>query len=157
VDPPIQLGTYVPYYLPVLVVVGLLSWILALRIATPLRDLMRVVDRFGRGELSVRMNSRRRDEFGELGNAFDRMAERIGTLLTAERQLLQDISHELRTPLTRLSFAAELTRTAAAQEGNPSSDRSGRRTSAGNLGRRRSVVDGNGADCTQRSAPGSRR
>jgi two-component system sensor histidine kinase CpxA len=40
------------------------------------------------------------------------MAERIGTLLTAERRLLQDISHELRSPLARLSFAAELTRTA---------------------------------------------
>src|ERR1017187_3866336 len=52
------------------------------------------------------------DEIGELGRAFDRMAERIATLLTAERRLLQDISHELRTPLARLSFAAELTRTA---------------------------------------------
>jgi two-component system sensor histidine kinase CpxA len=40
------------------------------------------------------------------------MAERIETLLTAERRLLQDISHELRTPLARLSFAAELSRTA---------------------------------------------
>jgi two-component system sensor histidine kinase CpxA len=40
------------------------------------------------------------------------MAERIGTLLTAERRLLQDISHELRSPLARLSFAAELARTA---------------------------------------------
>jgi two-component system sensor histidine kinase CpxA len=40
------------------------------------------------------------------------MAERMETLLTAERRLLQDISHELRTPLARLSFAAELSRTA---------------------------------------------
>jgi two-component system sensor histidine kinase CpxA len=36
------------------------------------------------------------------------MAERIGTLLTSERRLLQDVSHELRSPLARLSFAAEL-------------------------------------------------
>jgi two-component system sensor histidine kinase CpxA len=40
------------------------------------------------------------------------MADRIETLLTAERRLLQDISHELRSPLARLSFAAELTKTA---------------------------------------------
>jgi two-component system sensor histidine kinase CpxA len=40
------------------------------------------------------------------------MAERIQTLLTAARRLLQDISHELRSPLARLSFAAELTKTA---------------------------------------------
>jgi two-component system sensor histidine kinase CpxA len=36
------------------------------------------------------------------------MADRIETLLTAERRLLQDVSHELRSPLARLSFAAEL-------------------------------------------------
>jgi two-component system sensor histidine kinase CpxA len=51
-----------------------------------------------------------------LSRAFDRMAERIGTLLTAERRLLQDISHELRSPLARLSFAAELARTAENRE-----------------------------------------
>jgi len=38
------------------------------------------------------------------------MAERIQTLLTAERRLLQDVSHELRSPLARLSFALELVR-----------------------------------------------
>jgi len=70
------------------------------------------VDRFGRGDLSARVHSRRRDEIGNLGRAFDEMAERMETLLTAERRLLQDISHELRTPLARLSFAAELSRTA---------------------------------------------
>jgi two-component system, OmpR family, sensor histidine kinase CpxA len=60
----------------------------------------------------VRLNSLRKDEIGELSRSFDRMAERIGTLVTAERRLLQDVSHELRSPLARLSFAAELTRTA---------------------------------------------
>lgn len=38
------------------------------------------------------------------------MAERLETLLTAERRLLQDISHELRSPLARLNIAIELTR-----------------------------------------------
>ena len=40
------------------------------------------------------------------------MAERRGTLLTAERRLLQDISHELRSPLARLNIAIELARRA---------------------------------------------
>jgi two-component system sensor histidine kinase CpxA len=39
------------------------------------------------------------------------MADRIETLLTAERRLLQDVSHELRSPLARLSFATELVAT----------------------------------------------
>jgi two-component system sensor histidine kinase CpxA len=38
------------------------------------------------------------------------MADRIQTLLAAERRLLGDISHELRSPLARLSLAVELAR-----------------------------------------------
>jgi signal transduction histidine kinase len=111
-DNPFDLSQYLPYYLLILAAVALLCWILATNLASPLRGLARVVDRFGAGDLSVRVNSTRKDEIGEVGRAFDRMAERIGTLLTAERRLLQDISHELRSPLARLSFAAELARTA---------------------------------------------
>jgi two-component system sensor histidine kinase CpxA len=107
-----DLTPYLPYYLLILAAVALLCWILATNLASPLRSLARVVDRFGAGDLSVRVNSSRKDEIGEVGRAFDRMAERISTLLTAERRLLQDISHELRSPLARLSFAAELARTA---------------------------------------------
>ena len=45
------------------------------------------------------------------------MAERIQTLLAAERRLLQDISHELRSPLARLNIAIELARTADDRDG----------------------------------------
>jgi len=48
---------------------------------------------------------RRTDEFMELGRDFDRMAERLDALVTAERRLLRDISHELRSPLARLNVA----------------------------------------------------
>lgn len=109
-DPPIGRWTLVPYYVLMFVAVALLCWALASSIASPLRDLARSVEQFGRGELSVRLNSQRKDEIGELARSFDRMAERIGTLLTAERRLLQDVSHELRSPLARMSFAVELAR-----------------------------------------------
>lgn len=109
-DPPFPAGSLLSYYLLILAAVALVCWALALNIGLPLRALARGVERVGRGDLSVRLNSRRRDELGELARSFDRMAERIGTLLSAERRLLQDVSHELRSPLTRMSFAAELAR-----------------------------------------------
>ena len=111
-----DLNQYLPYYLLILAAVALLCWILAANLASPLHSLARAVDRFGAGDLSVRVHSSRKDEIGEVARAFDRMAERIATLLTAERRLLQDISHELRSPLARLSFAAELARTAKDRE-----------------------------------------
>ena len=102
-----------PYYLLVWVIVIVsLFGVLAIHIASPMRQLTRTVDRFGVGDLSVRSNPKRKDEIGDLGRAFDRMAMRIESLLTAERRLLQDISHELRSPLARLAFAVELVKTA---------------------------------------------
>jgi len=112
VRPPLSLLSFTPYYLLILVAVGGLSYLLAMNLASPLRVLATKVEQFGAGDLSVRMQPKRNDELGDLGRAFDQMADRIQTLLTAERRLLQDISHELRSPLARLSFATELVRTA---------------------------------------------
>lgn len=91
------------------VAVGLCYW-LAFHLTGPLRALQKAVERFGRGDLSARAGSTRRDEVGQLARTFDRMAERIETLLAAERRLLLDISHELRSPLARLGVAVELAR-----------------------------------------------
>jgi two-component system sensor histidine kinase CpxA len=111
-NPPLDIKRFLPFYGLILFAVGLLSWPLATNIGRPLRTLATAVDRFGQGDLSVRIRSGRRDEIGNLAQSFDQMANRIETLLVAERRLLQDVSHELRSPLARLSFAAELARTA---------------------------------------------
>jgi len=110
--PPLDVWAYVPYYLLILAAISLLCWLLAMDIVTPLRAVAHAVTRFGHGELHTRVETRRRDEIGLLSHAFNEMAARIETLLTAERRLLQDISHELRSPLARLNIAIELARTA---------------------------------------------
>lgn len=111
--PLLDAWSFVPYFVVILAAIGLLGWFLARTIVTPLRAVAGAVDLFGRGELGTRVNTGRRDEIGHLGEAFNQMAARIETLLTAERRLLQDISHELRSPLARLNIAIELARTAA--------------------------------------------
>jgi signal transduction histidine kinase len=105
-----------PYYLLILAVVVVFGYLLAVNMASPLRQLEKAVERFGAGDLTARVNSRRMDEFGDLARRFDQMAQRIEMLMTAERRLLQDISHELRSPLARLSFGVELARTAEDRE-----------------------------------------
>ena len=110
-DPASQLSEILPYYLWILGAILLLTYLMASRFIKPLQKLVSTVERFGRGDLAARLGWKRRDEFGELGAAFDKMAERIDTLLTAERRLLQDVSHELRSPLARLNFAVDLGRT----------------------------------------------
>ena len=84
---------------------GLLYW----RTMVPLRLLRARVRRF-QDDPEARVGpglAARRDEFGDLGRRFDRMAERVAQVLGSQRQLLHDMSHELRTPLSRLSVALE--------------------------------------------------
>ncbi len=100
----------------ILAAVAVMCYILAFHLASPLVGLRNTLDEFGHGNLSVRTGSTRRDELGELARSFDRMADRIQTLLGAERRLLQDISHELRSPLARLGFAVELARSSSNRE-----------------------------------------
>ena len=108
VGPPAIL--FAPFYILLLVTVVVLYWLVTMYITRPVRQLANVVDRFGAGELTARANPRSNDEIGNLGRSFNAMAERIHTLLTTERQLLQDVSHELRSPLARLTFEAEMVR-----------------------------------------------
>jgi two-component system sensor histidine kinase CpxA len=83
---------------------------LARQLTSPLRKMQKTIERFGKGDFTARVNSRRADELGQLGRTVDQMAERIETLLKSQRRLLQDISHELRSPLARLGVAVELAR-----------------------------------------------
>ena len=106
--PPVSPMHFAPYFLLVGLAIVFLGWALSAGIIAPLRRLATAVESFGRGDLSARVRSERKDEIGNLARSFNGMADRIETLLTAERRLLQDVSHELRSPLARLSFAAEL-------------------------------------------------
>ncbi|PWU06460.1 MAG: two-component sensor histidine kinase [Terriglobia bacterium] len=99
-----------PDHMFVLLAAVLLCYWLAFRLTRPVRTLEKAVERFGRGDLSARVRSKRRDEMGRLARTFDRMADRTEMLLGAEHRLLLDISHELRSPLARLNVAIELAR-----------------------------------------------
>ncbi len=92
---------------------AVLCYVLARHVTSPLRKMQKIVERFGQGDFTARVNSRRGDELGQLGRTVDRMAERIDNLLKSQRRLLQDISHELRSPLARLGVAVELARDGA--------------------------------------------
>jgi two-component system sensor histidine kinase CpxA len=91
---------------------------LARQITSPIDKLRQATRELANDHLSTRVDRRilsRRDELGDLGGDFDRMAERIETLVSAQRRLLSDVSHTLRSPLARLNVALALAR----QRANP--------------------------------------
>lgn len=107
---------FFPYYLLFVIVIALLYWLAAVGLVSPIRRVSRTAEAFGRGELTVRVTNRRKDEIGDLAQSFNQMAERLERLITSERRLLQDVSHELRSPLARLKLATKLARTASDQQ-----------------------------------------
>ncbi len=80
----------------------------ARRIARRVERLDRAVNQLGAGDLSARVAVEGRDEVADLARSFNRAAERIQTLVGAQRRMLASASHELRTPLARLRLAVEL-------------------------------------------------
>jgi signal transduction histidine kinase len=78
------------------------------RLTQRLEELRRGVERWGQGDLSVRMNEEGSDELAFLAQRFNHAAERLETLLKAHKSLLANASHELRTPLARIRMGMEL-------------------------------------------------
>src|SRR6266436_7096697 len=106
-----------------LLVVGLigavLCFLLTRNITQPIVRLRAAAAGIAAGRLKTRVDPRvrrRHDEIGTLGRDFDRMAEQIERLVTAQRDLLGDVSHELRSPLSRLIVALGLLRQSPPEE-----------------------------------------
>lgn len=97
-----------PLCLAILIVVGAVSIWFSRRLARPLDRLATAARRFGEGDIAARAKLGREDELGDVGRAFDEMAERTSAVLQAQRTLMGDVSHELRTPLARIRVALEL-------------------------------------------------
>lgn len=80
---------------------------IAARAVRSARGLVDAALALGEGDQNVRVQPSGPRELAEAGHAFNRMAERVGTSSTTERELVADLSHRLRTPLTVLRLDAD--------------------------------------------------
>ena len=103
----------------VLGIVG--GWIVASRGLKPVKNLS-TLSRFiiETGELSRRIPPLgSRDELDELTLLFNRMLEKIETLITGMRSSLDNVAHDLRTPMTRIRMKADSALDAADEDTRP--------------------------------------
>ncbi len=78
------------------------------RLTQRLEGLQRGVQRWGEGDLSVRVPVQGDDEVADLSERFNAAAERIEGLMASQKSLLANASHELRSPLARIRMGLEL-------------------------------------------------
>lgn len=78
----------------------LLSALLISEVLSPLRILTRATEQIARGDLTQRVKLKARDEFGQLGDSFNRMIKNLRYSEEIRQSMTADIAHELRTPVT---------------------------------------------------------
>ena len=101
-------GHVIELLVVMVVFVAIAAYPIARAITRRLERLRTRVDALGAGDLGVRVDVEGWDEVAALANSFNRAAERIETLVSAQRTMLASASHELRTPLARMRVAIEL-------------------------------------------------
>ena len=80
----------------------LLSFLLTRRVLRPLSQMATITRNVSAGNFSERVVVTSHDEIGQLGLAFNRMAESLEKLEGLRKRMVADVAHELRTPLTNL-------------------------------------------------------
>jgi two-component system sensor histidine kinase CpxA len=99
---------------------GIVSFFLARYLAQPILRTRDAAMAFAAGDLAARaapaQPARRRDEAADLEREFDRMADRVAAMISAQQRFIGDVSHEIRSPLGRLSVSLGLLRRDAAPD-----------------------------------------
>lgn len=80
------------------------------RLTKRLEGLQQGVQRWGEGDLTVRVpvQGEDEDEVADLARRFNAAAEHIQSLMSSQKSLLANASHELRSPLARIRMGLEL-------------------------------------------------
>lgn len=87
-----------------------LASLVSRQILAPVKALGAAANRLGRGDLSIRADSRGPAEIRELADSFNRMAGSLQSAEAQRRSLVADVAHELRTPLANIQGYLEAVR-----------------------------------------------
>ncbi len=73
----------------------------------PLNNTLRVIKIMSEGNLSARVDIKSHDEFAQLGETFNNMAESLEEVEKTREEFVSNVSHELKTPLSSIKVLTE--------------------------------------------------
>lgn len=86
---------------------GMVAFLFAQVIASPIEKMIQLVRSFSRGNFGVSIKIEANDEIGQLAESFNDMASKINQVDEQRRKFVSNVSHELRTPLTSMKVISE--------------------------------------------------
>lgn len=104
-------GDYVPsvffvFMLVILIAIAvlfILSSVFVYNTSLPLKQMSHAAKRFAVGDFESRVSVRRKDEIGQLAEAFNEMADSLAASEGMRRNFVANVSHELKTPMTTIA------------------------------------------------------
>ena len=95
-----------------IVVAAGVGWFMARRAVSGIEAVTQTAQKISAGSLEERVPVKPRgDEIDQLATTFNRMVDRIQTLLTEIKEMSDNIAHDLKSPVTRIRGTAEVTLT----------------------------------------------
>ena len=92
----------------VVLIAAVISSVTSMYQSKPIKEVAAAARQFGLGKLDVRVDvGERRDEVGELADAFNAMADSLAKSEHRRTEFVANVSHELKTPMTTIAGFAE--------------------------------------------------
>ena len=93
--------------LVVCVLIGVLSSVMADVIISPIEKLTGIIKGMEAGSLTERVPVSGKDEIAQLGDAFNKLTDRMAEMEDKRRMFVSNASHELKTPLSSIKLLSE--------------------------------------------------
>ena len=92
----------------VILIAAIICSVTSMHQSRPIKEIAAAARQFGLGQLDVRVDvGERRDEVGELADAFNAMADSLSKSEQRRSEFIANVSHELKTPMTTIAGFAD--------------------------------------------------
>lgn len=94
----------------VLLIGSIIMRIVSQKMLKPIQKLTEATKKVASGDFSIKLETQRDDEIGDLTNNFNEMVKDLGSIESLQKEFVDNVSHEIKTPITSIQGFAQLLR-----------------------------------------------